>query len=220
MHNIDNRGVAIEQFLNQTLSNVSGTYRNRDRLKDFLRSLVISQSPNVRSANQEQPILEEKPTVRSSTHKSEFDSNGFLPIDLLFDPATYYQQYSKVSGDYDGDYQSFQLTGRQTDALKNLQEYTKAHNINLVFVNMPLTQDYLDPVRAEYEQEFREEMQQLAAETGLTFRDIALLWPEARENFSDPSHLNQYGAVAVSKHLAKDPMIPWSTTQLKLKIKN
>ncbi|HLO49246.1 MAG TPA: hypothetical protein VK211_12590, partial [Kamptonema sp.] len=67
----------------------------------------------------------------------------------------------------------------------------------------------------------RQQMQQLAAETGLTFRDIALLWPEARENFSDPSHLNKYGAVAVSKHLAKDPMIPWpNLPNEKLKMKN
>ncbi|HLO49156.1 MAG TPA: hypothetical protein VK211_12130, partial [Kamptonema sp.] len=156
MHNIDNKGASVEQFLNQTLSHVSGTYRNRDRLKGFLQSLVMSPQPNVRSANQEQRIVEEKPTV-SSKNKSEFESNGFLPIALRFDPATYYQQYSKVSGDYDADYQSFQLTGRQTDALKNLHEFTKAHNINLVFVNMPLTKDYLDPVRAEYEEEFRQQ---------------------------------------------------------------
>jgi hypothetical protein len=210
MQNIDKRGVAIEEFLNHKLEGVSGTYRNRDRLKTFLRSLVISQVQSSQVSNKEQQIAEEKLIVDSG-QTSEFDSNGFLPIDIRFAPATYYQQHSKVSGDYDADYQSFQLVGRQTDAIKNLVEFTKAHNINLVFVNMPLTKDYLDPVRGEYEQEFREQMQQLAAETGLIFRDIGLLWPEARENFSDPSHLNRYGAVEVSKQLAKDPMIPWPT---------
>ncbi len=210
MQNIDKRGVEIEEFLNHRLEQVSGTYRNRDRLKTFLRSLVISQVQPPRVPNKEQQIAEEKLIVDSG-QTSEFESNGFLPIDIRFAPATYYQQHSKVSGDYDADYQSFQLVGRQTDAIKNLVEFTKAHNINLVFVNMPLTKDYLDPVRGEYEQEFREQMQQLAAETGLIFRDIGLLWPEARENFSDPSHLNRYGAVEVSKQLAKDPMIPWPT---------
>jgi hypothetical protein len=27
--------------------------------------------------------------------------------------------------------------------------------------------------------------------------------------FSDPSHLNRYGAYTVSNQLAQDPMIPW-----------
>ncbi|MDF0554957.1 DUF1574 family protein [Kamptonema sp. UHCC 0994] len=210
VQNIDNRGVAIEEFLNHRLERVSGTYRNRDRLKSFLRSLIISQQQPALVPNKE-PQIAKQNLIVDSGQKSEFDSNGFLPIDLRFEPATYYQQHSKVSGDYDADYQSFQLVGRQTDAIKNLAEFTKAHNVNLVFVNMPLTKDYLDPVRGEYEQEFRQQMQQLAAETGLIFRDIGLLWPEARENFSDPSHLNRYGAVEVSKHLAQDPMIPWPT---------
>ncbi len=103
--------------------------------------------------------------------------------------------------------------GKQTDALKNLWEYTKANNINLVFVNMPLTKDYLDPIRKNYEEEFRQKMQDFAATTGLNFQDMVMLWPEARENFSDPSHLNQYGAVEVSKYLAKDAMIAWPKRQ-------
>jgi hypothetical protein len=35
------------------------------------------------------------------------------------------------------------------------------------------------------------------------------LWPEVRSSFSDPSHLNRYGAIKVSQRLAQDPMIPW-----------
>jgi hypothetical protein len=211
MQNINDSGVTLEEFLHQKLLNVSGIYRNRDRLKALLYSSLISPSTTARLPNPTPQTAEVKP--KDSGKKSDFDSNGFLPIDLRFDPATYYQKYSQVTGDYDADYQSFKLVGKQTDALKNLWEYTKANNINLVFVNMPLTKEYLDPVRTAYEQQFHQKMQEFATETGLNFRDLVLLWPEARENFSDPSHLNRYGAVEVSKYLAKDSAIPWSKIQ-------
>jgi len=207
MQNINGSGVALEEFLHQKLLAVSATYRNRDRLKAFLYSSLVSRSTIGRSSNQTHQIVEGK--LMDNGTNSKFDSNGFLPINLRFDPATYYEKYSQVPGDYDADYQSFKLVGKQTDALKNLWEYTKANNINLVFVNMPLTKDYLDPIRKNYEEEFRQKMQDFAATTGLNFQDMVMLWPEARENFSDPSHLNQYGAVEVSKYLAKDAMIAW-----------
>jgi hypothetical protein len=211
MQNINGSGVALEEFLHQKLLAVSATYRNRDRLKALLYSSLVSRSTIGRSSNQTHQIVEGK--LMDNATKSKFDSNGFLPINLRFDPTTYYEKYSQVPGDYDADYQSFKLVGKQTDALKNLWEYTKANNINLVFVNMPLTKDYLDPIRKNYEEEFRQKMQDFAATTGLNFQDMVMLWPEARENFSDPSHLNQYGAVEVSKYLAKDAMIAWPKRQ-------
>jgi hypothetical protein len=202
----------IQQFLSQKLVESSTTYRKREQLKGFLRSLA---NPSAVGTNNPQINADSKQTTENAQlttqerEQDQFEPNGFLPIDVRFNPDIYFKKHAKVSGYYDSDYQDFKLIGEQTVALKNLIEFTKVRNINLVFVSMPLTVDYLDPVRTGYEQEFRQHMQQMAAQTGLIFRDNSLLWPEARSSFSDPSHLNRYGAIAVSKRLAQDPMIPW-----------
>jgi hypothetical protein len=80
-----------------------------------------------------------------------------------------------------------------------------------VFVNLPLTDQYLDPVRSEHEQQFKQSMLSLSMSesNGFTFRDLGDRWTTEHRYFSDPSHLNRYGAYAISKHLAQDPMIPW-----------
>jgi phosphoenolpyruvate carboxylase len=74
---------------------------------------------------------------------------------------------------------------------------------------MPLTAEYLDPIRQQYEQEFQQYMLNLAGRSNLIYRDFIVLWPQANDYFSDPSHLNRYGAYEVSQKLAIDPMIPW-----------
>ena len=54
-------------------------------------------------------------------------------------------------------------------------------------------------------------MLQLAAqEPGLLYRDLGQLWPKRYDYFSDPSHLNRFGAYQLSNRIAQDPMIPWS----------
>ena len=213
VHNLEQSQANVQQLVSQKLVDSSATYKKRDRLKGFLRSIANPSAPaateSPQTASQGQQTTENAQPTAGGKEATEFQPNGFLPIDIRFNPDTYFQQHPKVSGYYDSDYQDFKLTGEQTVALKNLIEFTKVRNINLVFVNMPLTEDYLDPVRTGYEQEFRQYMQQLAAQSGLIFRDNSLLWPQARESFSDPSHLNRYGALAVSKRLAQDPMIPW-----------
>ncbi|MEG4800382.1 hypothetical protein QUB63_06665 [Microcoleus sp. ARI1-B5] len=212
VHNLEQSQANVQQFLSQKLVEGSATYKKRSRLKGFLRSIANPSAPAATGSTEtdSQPTTTENAQPPAAGKQpSEFQPNGFLPVDIRFNPDNYFQKHPKVSGYYDSDYQDFKLTGEQTVALKNMIEFTKVRNINLVFVNMPLTVDYLDPVRTGYEQEFRQYMQQLAAQTGLIFRDNSLLWPQARESFSDPSHLNRYGAVAVSKRLAQDPMIPW-----------
>jgi lysophospholipase L1-like esterase len=139
----------------------------------------------------------------------QLGKNGFLPLSIRFDPKTYYQKYSQVSGYYDSDYQGFELSGVQTNALKKLVEYVQSQQVEIVFVNMPLTQDYLDSVRMAYEQKFQEHMQQMESETGLIFIDLGLEWLQTYEYYSDPSHLNQYGAAAVAERLAEKQQIPW-----------
>jgi hypothetical protein len=138
------------------------------------------------------------------------DFDGFLPISVRFNPGTYYQKYPKVSGDYDNDYKSFQLAGKQEQAFRSVLDFTKKNNISLVFVNMPLTSDYLDPVRTKYEQQFQKHLLKFTGDPHFIYRDLSQLWPTTSNYFSDPSHINRYGAYEVSKNLALDPIISWT----------
>ena len=54
-------------------------------------------------------------------------------------------------------------------------------------------------------------MRSSATQKGLIFRDLSQLLLTKSDYFSDPSHLNRYGAYKVSNQLAQDPMIPWPT---------
>ena len=137
------------------------------------------------------------------------DANGFLALSARFNPATYYDDRPFVSGSYDGDYRDFNLEGKQITALRAIATFAKTRKIPLVFVNLPLTDDYLDSVRWRSEQQFRQRMQRLARQNGFIFRDLSEQWPQRNDYFFDPSHLNRYGAIAVSEQLASDSDIPW-----------
>lgn len=213
----------VNQELNRQLGSLSALYAQRDHLRVFLRDGLVSllpQSPSTvlsgsaiasnnlsdvtspgAAANDPASVLAEG--------QSAIDVDGFLPLSNQFNPATYYQKYSRVNGDYDSDYDSFTLEGTQTQALTNLAQFSQTHQIPLVFVNLPLTNAYLDPTRKRHEEDFQQHMLQLATQLGFVYRDLnqALVQPSY---FSDPSHLNRYGAYAVSRQLAGDVMIPWN----------
>lgn len=135
-------------------------------------------------------------------------ANGFLPLDIRFDPRAYYQKKPRVSGQYDADYQPFNFSGQQATALNTVKAFAKQQQIPLVFVNLPLNQDYLDSVRRRREQQFKQMMQQQIGE-GFVFIDLGRQWSNQNEYFSDPSHLNRYGAAAVANFLVNHPQIRW-----------
>lgn len=199
--------VSVSQLLNQSLAHLSSTYPQRDQLKSLLQgqfATILEQvpiSPNPNLTESQEALL----------GRESIDFDGFLPLSIRFNPASYYKKHPRVAGDYDNDYESFQLGGKQDGALESLLQYTKAQNINLIFVNLPLTKDYLDPVRLEYEEQFQRYMHGSAAQKGLIFRDLSQMLLTKHDYFSDPSHLNRYGAYKVSNHLAQDPMIPWTS---------
>ena len=199
---------AMNDWLNQTLGAISPTYRQREQLKSALteqvKSLPIMSdfSNKGTSANDPNDNSDE-----ASLQAVDFD--GFLPLSIRFEPGNYYKKHSKVTGSYDNDYKSFALAGRQEEATKSLLKFAKKRNISVVFVNMPLTSDYLDPVRSQHELEFQQFMVRMSESSNFIFRDLSLLFPQKNEHFSDPSHLNRYGAYEVSKKLATDPMIAW-----------
>ncbi|MEG4147830.1 hypothetical protein [Microcoleus sp. Pol12B5] len=137
------------------------------------------------------------------------DSNGFMAMSGKYNPNTYYRERAYVSGQYDGDYKNFNLGGKQAVAFNSVVAFTKARKIPLIFVNLPLTNDYLDGTRLRAEQQFRQRMQQLSRQKGFAFRDFSQRWPGRNDYFVDPSHLNRFGASAVSSLLAADSSITW-----------
>jgi hypothetical protein len=153
---------------------------------------------------------------RPSLHRSgmlvslnEINANGFLPLSNQYDPYTYYQRRPYVPGQYDGDYRAFNLGGEQANAFSSIMAFTETHNIRLVFVNLPLTDDYLDGFRWWAEQEFRDNMQYLSRQYGFIFIDLAEKSLTRYDYFVDPSHLNRYGARSVAQTLAANSSIPW-----------
>lgn len=148
---------------------------------------------------------ERNPTDYSS---SAIDSNGFLPLETRFDPNLYYQKNPRVTGRYDSDYQPFSLSGQQAVALNSIKAFAKQQKIPLIFVNLPLTQEYLDSIRQSREQQFTQWMRQQVGD-GFIFIDLGQQWLNQNKYFVDPSHLNRFGAAAISNQLATNPQIPW-----------
>ncbi|PNK15073.1 hypothetical protein [Cylindrospermopsis raciborskii] len=197
---INSQQVANE-ILNEYLANLSLGYQKREEIKKlFFDNLNNLDLINNYQKNNNSPGAE--------SNINQF--NGFLPISIKFDAKTYYQKYPKVFGAYDSDYKDFQLDGMQHNALNSILQFTQKQQIHLIFINMPLTTDYLDSFRSKYERKFKRYMLGNARENpNFTYRDFSRTWKEIDEYFSDPSHLNRYGAHELSQKLATDMIIPW-----------
>ncbi|MDJ0693451.1 DUF1574 domain-containing protein [Mastigocoleus sp. MO_188.B34] len=203
----DNQNIyqAFNKRLNRSIAALSATYPQKEQFKELLNQQlkkipVISNFSKKSGNSPEQDIT--IPAV---------DFDGFLALSVRFKPETYYQNHPKVTGSHDRDYSNFQLIGEQDIALQRMLKYTALRKVSVVFINMPLTSDYLDPIRSKYEEYFQTYILNISkANNNFIFRDLTELWPEKNDYFSDPSHLNRYGAYKVSKKLAVDPMIPWS----------
>jgi hypothetical protein len=185
--------------LNQAVGNLSTVYGQREKMISLLRSQLAGHFGGSIDAE----------SLISQDGQGLIDINGFLPIPNRFNPVTYYQKYSRVPGNVDGDYANFSLEGRQDEALKTMMQFTQSQKIPVVIVNLPLTEQYLDSDRRAREQEFQQYLIRTSTELGFTYRDLLETWKTQNDYFSDPSHINRYGAYAVSQHLARDPMIPW-----------
>ncbi len=140
----------------------------------------------------------------------EIDDQGFASVDVRFDPQTYFKLYPYVSGEYDLDYRKFDLNGNQMDAFNALAEFCDRHKIKLVFVNMPMHDSYLDASRLGHEKQFKQHMQKLAKKWNMTYIDYSKFLLRQPRYFSDPNHLNRWGAIEVAKKLAVNPHIPWA----------
>lgn len=197
---------AVDNWLNGSLASISFAYSQRQQLKTWLQGQFtqtidsIFTLPETRAKTETASVMGEEVTM---------DLDGFLPIEIRFNPDTYYDHHPRVPGIYDGDYHNFRLDGKQHLAMVNLGKFLQKKQVSLVFVNTPLTDIYLDRTRSKYEQEFRQYMEELAASQEIIFVDLAEQWTDQYGFFSDPSHLNRYGAVQVSRYLATEEKISW-----------
>lgn len=143
---------------------------------------------------------------------SSINGYGFLEVNDVFNPTTYYQNFPRVPGIYDDAYQRFNLDsdGVQTVSFRAIAGFARANDIPLVFVNLPLSRDYLDETRLFYERQFQQYLATEAAQGGFTVVDLLQEWPDRNNIFADPSHLNRFGAAEVATRVAADPNIPWS----------
>jgi hypothetical protein len=211
----------MDRWMSQRLSGISAVHEERDRLKHLIQNWLTGFIPiesqiqpisvvTTAAANTTSPTANHESPSLLVAGQDMMDLHGFLSLAVRFNPATYYQKYARVSGQYDSDYEAFRVIGKQAVALQSILQFTQEKDIPLVFVNLPLTQEYLDPVRLQHEQEFKQYMLSVAVNhPGMVFRDLSEQWLTNYDYFSDPSHLNRYGAFQVSHRLAQDPMIPW-----------
>jgi hypothetical protein len=197
---------AIDTAIDRRLAQISPAYHHRDRLKSWLQSKIPM---TLQAADSSPGMSTELTSLEGKDRHREIDFDGFLPLKLRFDPTTYYQKYTKVTGDSDGDYVNFQVLGSQERALDRTIELLKSHKISLVFVNMPLSDIYLDRVRRQHEITFKQYMEKQMESQRLTFVDMDGVLNKKYDRFSDPSHLNQFGASDVSRYLAQAEEIPW-----------
>jgi hypothetical protein len=205
---------SLDRWASQQLARFSGLYESRDQLKQQLQQGLTTLFPADTATVAPPPGGVQLAQTDLPSDYELVDASGFLSLGIQFNPATYYQQYARVTGAYDRDYSNFRIPGAQQEALLSVLRYTQTQQIPIVFVNLPLTDEYLDSARMDYEQDFREYMVRLGLEqSNFTFRDLGKLWTTRYDYFSDPSHLNRYGAYAVAQHLAQDPLIPWNRSR-------
>jgi hypothetical protein len=188
----------------QAFTNIFATTNNR---QDVRNSLVKSFDRNTHLLSNSEAIIAATTPATAAT----LDKQGFVAFDVVFDPKTYFQKYPQVPGDYDLDYRNFDINGSQFDAFANVVDFCRRSNIQLVVVNMPLHTTYLDPIRTQYEATFNGRMQELSSREGFTYLDLSQAIPYKSEFFSDPSHLNKQGAIAIAQMLAQNSKIPWQS---------
>ena len=173
--------------------------------------------PTFASSNQLAATLETtgEASVMTSRDKaralpvSRINGYGFLAVNEVFEPSRYYLSFPRVPGAYDDAYQDFNLAGVQAVSTQAIAAFARTNGIPLVFVNLPLSDDYLDETRAVYEQQFQQFLAREAQAGGFVLVDLLREWPGQNNLFADPSHLNRIGAAQVAIRVSEDDLIPW-----------
>lgn len=207
--------IDLNRTANDLLAELSVVYEQRDVFKNKILKTILPEfevlaSPNAAIADQD----DSNDTAAANTLDVQGETinlDGFLALSRQFEPDYYYRYHPRVTGYYDTDYAEFTLDGEQHQSFTELLSYLNANNVKLVVINQPLTDQYLDPVRQDYETKFRDYMAQLSSKNNLVFKDFVNdeYWQQRYKFFSDPSHLNRFGASQIAHQLAQDKMIQW-----------
>lgn len=139
---------------------------------------------------------------------SPITSQGFLKVNDQFNPAQYYQAFPRVRGAYDDAYRYFRLDGVQRLSLEAVVAFLQERRIPLVFINLPLSNDYLDPARLRHEREFQAFLETHHRTGGMVVIDLLEQWRWQSHFFADPSHINLYGARKLAGLIADHPRFP------------
>ncbi|AFY71058.1 hypothetical protein Pse7367_2805 [Thalassoporum mexicanum PCC 7367] len=193
-------------YLRDTANAILQAYDQRGQLREALVEGYNHLAPGLSNTNR---LVDQS----APSQLGEMDDRGFIGVNVVFDPRTYFQAYTRVSGKYDSDYRDLDLYGEQIDAFYALTNFCRRHNIELVVINMPLHSTYLDEARSQYEQEFNDRMNELADRWDFAYIDLSTQWQDQPQLFSDPSHLNINGAVALSRQLVGLSKINWQILQ-------
>jgi hypothetical protein len=148
-------------------------------------------------------------SVAGTVPVSQINALGFLPVEDRFNPAVYYRTFPRVRGQYDNAYRPFRLNGVQAVSFDAVTKFLRSQNIPLVMVNLPLSADYLDPVRLRYERQFQTFLQGWANQGFITLVDLLEQWRQQPNLFADPSHINRFGAAEVARLVAATERIAW-----------
>ena len=101
-------------------------------------------------------------------------------------------------------FRDFAVAGRRADALRGLIDGLRRRGIHVMLVATPVQHNFLARIRSRSD-EFRRALGQLAAEHGAPFEDLTE--PDrmglGRRDFRDPVHLNEEGAIRLSRHLGR-----------------
>jgi len=154
----------------------------------------------------------QNPQTNKSAASSFLDSLGLNPwgfaaVSDSFDPSVYYQAFPQVAGQYDGAYSPFTLQGDQTVALAQAAEFVRSQSSQLIFVNLPLSDSYLDAFRRNLEDQFQQFLQTQSDLNGFQVVDLLTQLQGQSDLFADPSHINRRGAAAIAAQLALDPVL-------------
>ena len=193
--------------LNPVTQAINTLFATSTKRQEIRASVVKSFDRNTHMLSNSEALLAS--TMPSTA--TALDSKGFVAFDVTFDPNIYFRKFSQVPGDYDLDYRNFEPSGAQFDAFTNVVDFCRRNNIELLVVNMPLHATYLDGIRTRYEATFNRRMEELALREGFTYLDISQAIQNQAELFSDPSHLNKQGAIAIAQMLAQNPKIRWQS---------
>jgi hypothetical protein len=159
----------------------------------------------------EEKVVDSPTAVPDTLPLSSINALGFLSVENQFAPDDYYRSFPRIRGRYDGDYRGFRLEGVQTLSFEAVTQFFKAQQIPLVFVNLPLSNDYLNAGRLGYERQFQGFLQGWANQGAITLIDLLEQWRDQSHLFADPSHINRVGARAIAQQLAASGRIPWAS---------